>query len=324
MRRVSADLFGEIRSACARVADMARHVAIDERGVEALVVELAEMPAADPDLDPGHHRVGDDAATIAFVLTLNAINFGSGWFPFLAKRPGLSGYRTLASNLKEHFVRAGPWSAAELAGITPGDCAEVLGQDLAVAEAAELMTLFATAWNDLGRFVADRFSGRFERVVDAAAGSAAALVRSLSEMPFYRDVARYADFEVPFYKRAQITAADLAVAFEERGPGAFDDLDQLTIFADNLVPHVLRRSGVLVYAQALAERIDGEALIAPGSPEEVEIRACALHAVERCVAGLRERGSPMTAQQVDYLLWTRGQSPEMKATPRHRARSTFY
>jgi hypothetical protein len=186
------------------------------------------------------------------------------------------------------------------------------------------MALYATAWNDLGRFVAERYDGRFSRVVESAAGSAAALVRTLGDISFYRDVARYAGFEVPFYKRAQITAADLAVAFDQRGHGEFEDLDRLTIFADNLVPHVLRRKGVLVYEPVLARRIDAEELLTPGSPEEVEIRASALHAVERCVAGLADAGKPMTAQQVDYLMWTHGQSLEMKATPRHRARSTYY
>ena len=39
----------------------------------------------------------------------------------------------------------------------------------------------------------------------------------------------------PFFKRAQITPNDLALA----GVAEFDDLDRLTIFADNLVPHVL-------------------------------------------------------------------------------------
>jgi hypothetical protein len=50
----------------------------------------------------------------------------------------------------------------------------------------------------------------------------------------------------------------------------------------------------------------------------------ALHSVERCVAGLANAGIRMTAQQIDYLMWTHGQSPEMKATARHRARSTYY
>ncbi len=40
-------------------------------------------------------------------------------------------------------------------------------------------------------------------------------------------------------------AADLAAAFRGQGPGRFRDLDRLTLFADNLVPHVLRREGVL-------------------------------------------------------------------------------
>ena len=208
--------------------------------------------------------------------------------------------------------------------LNAADCADVLEQDLTVAEVGELMALYATAWNDLGRFVAERYDSRFSRVVESAAGSAAALVQALGDISFYRDVARYAGFEVPFYKRAQITAADLAVAFEQRGHGWFEDLDRLTIFADNLVPHVLRCKGVLVYEPELARRIDAEELLIPGSAEEVEIRASALHSVERCVAGLADAGIRMTAQQVDYLMWTHGQSPKMKSTPRHRARSTYY
>ena len=321
---MSENIFDVIRAASARVAAMARFVRIDDTAVGALVDEIARMPAADPDFDPGHHRVGDADATLAFVFTLNAINFGSGWFPYLSKRPDLSGYMTIATNLKEHFLRAGPWSADALRALTAADCAAVLGQDLRVTEVGELMALYATAWNDLGRFVAEGYDGRFSLVVESAAASAAALVQALGDIPFYRDVARYADFEVPFYKRAQITVADLSVAFEQRGYGGFDDLDRLTIFADNLVPHVLRCKGVLVYETELARRIDAEELLIAGSPEEVEIRGLALHEIERCVAGLADAGIPMTAQQVDYLMWTHGQSPEMKATPRHRARSTYY
>jgi len=50
-----------------------------------------------------------------YVITLDAINFGSGWFPYVEKRPGLSGYFTVAHALREHFEARGPWSAAELA-----------------------------------------------------------------------------------------------------------------------------------------------------------------------------------------------------------------
>ena len=62
-----------------------------------------------------------------------------------------------------------------------------------------------------------------------------------------------------FYKRAQIAASDLALG----GVAEFGDLDALTIFADNLVPHVLRCEGVLVYDEGLAAHIDAERLAAP-------------------------------------------------------------
>jgi hypothetical protein len=149
-------------------------------------------------------------------------------------------------------------------------------------------------------------------------------------MPYYRDVSRYEDLEVPFYKRAQLTAADLSAAFGGAGFGAFRDVASLTVFADNLVPHVLRRQGVLRYEEALGRRIDAGELLVQGTAEEVEIRALAVHAVERMLAQLRAEapgtGPPdtPTAQQLDSLLWNRGQRPEIKAHPRHRARCVYY
>ncbi len=98
------------------------------------------------------------------------------------------------------------------------------------------------------------------------------------------------EHEVPLYKRAQLLTADLAIAFDGQGPGSFHDLDRLTIFADNLVPHVLRVDGLLAYDDELLARIERGELIPAGSPEEIEIRAVAVHAVERIVAELRASG----------------------------------
>ncbi|MGH2824418.1 MAG: queuosine salvage family protein, partial [Thermoleophilaceae bacterium] len=98
----------------------------------------------------------------------------------------------------------------------------------------------------------------------------------------------------------------------------FHDLDKLTIFADNLVPHVLRVDGVLRYDPALAAHIDAERPLSPGEAER-EIRACAVHACER----LAER-TGIPPRVLDIRLWNRGQAPEYKAVPRHRTRSVYY
>jgi hypothetical protein len=102
------------------------------------------------------------------------------------------------------------------------------------------------------------------------------------------------------------------------GVADFWDLDELTIFADNLVPHVLRVDGVLVYDPELSARIDREELLPPGE-EEREIRACAVHACERIAARLN-----VPPRILDVWLWNRGQQPHYKAIPRHRTRTVFY
>jgi len=316
-------LFETIRSAAAEVTRRARSVALDDAALAKLAADLAAERPGLPGVDPAHQRLGGPAETLAFVVTLNAINFGSGWFPVLRKRAGLSGYLTVAGSLRERFEAQGPWSARELAGLRAPDCARLFGQE-GNAPAGELMQLFAGALADLGAFLLGGWGGRFEGPIEEAAGSAEGLVGLLARMPAYRDVSRYGDLEVPFYKRAQITCADLALAFDGRDAGSFRDLDELTLFADNLVPHVLRMHGVLGYVPELAARIEREELIPHGSPEEVEIRAVALHAVERLAADCAERGFAIRPAGLDQILWARGQAPAIKAVPRHRTRCTYY
>lgn len=313
-----------VRRAAAEVSRRARFVRIDPAGVAALAERLAREASPTPDYDTAHHHRGSPASTLAFNVTLDSINFGSGYFPYLRKPPGLSGYFTVATGIKRRFDEKGPWSAAGLGAIEANELAALLGQDLTVPEVRELIDLFAEALRDLGEWLVRRFAGRFEGPVEEAAGSAERLAELLTEMPFYRDVERYDGLEVPFYKRAQIVPSDLALAFGGKGFGEFRDLDRLTIFADNLVPHVLRCEGVLVYAPALLARIDAEDLLAAGSPEEVEIRAGGVHATELLVAAIRARGGRTCARDLDQLLWTRGQDPRIKAHPRHRTRCVYY
>jgi hypothetical protein len=289
------DLLNRIRRDCARIAAEARSVSIDVD--RAAAVEPGSAPALDPER---HYLEGSDADVAAYLLTLDAINFGSGWFPTLRKRPGCSGYYTVAWSLADRFRELGPWTNEELAAIDAPEVAAVLGQD----PGHELMALYAEALRQLGFFLGPRSP---LKLVEESAGSAERLATALADgMPFFRDVG--------FYKRAQIAANDLALA----GVAEFGDIDRLTIFADNLVPHVLRVDGVLRYDPNLAARIDAGELLPPGR-EETEIRACALHACEQIAAAT---GVP--PRVLDVELWNRGRLARYKAVPRHRTRTVFY
>ena len=318
-------VFDEIRTRCRQVADRARHVRIVRERIPEYVSPLLAQSLPVPSLDTVSHFVGAEEATIAFFMTLAAVNFGSGYFPHLAKRPGMSGYYTIATALTERFRSQGPFTAGELTDISAHDCAELFGQDLADPAMAELMSTFAVAWNDLGEDLITRFASSFTGCIEAANHMAASLVKILAEQTLFRDVSDYNGIEVPFFKRSQLLASDLSLALDGRGLGRFDDLDQLTIFADNLVPHVLRLEGILEYSESLSQDIEAERLIPAGTDEEIEIRACSIHAVELMIETAAESGVNWTARSVDQMLWHRGQDAQYKKCgKRHRTRTVVY
>lgn len=299
-------LCDRVRENAAELAANAAHVRID-------LDRMGQIePGHPPVLDPERHYLEGSREDVArYLLTLDAINFGSGWFPTLRKRPGCSGYYTVSWALADLWRAGGAWSNEQLRRMDAATVAGVLGQE----PGHELMGLYAAALRQLAGWLdgaraceaAEAAAGSVPTAGDQPMrGSAEAFAESLCAMPFYDDVG--------FWKRAQITANDFQLA----GLAEFDDVDRLTIFADNLVPHVLRVDGVLVYDEALATRIDAGELLPPGQ-EEREIRACAVHACELIAA---ELGIP--PRDLDVMLWNRGQGQRYKSRPRHRTRTVYY
>jgi hypothetical protein len=304
----SVSLPDEVRAACAWVADRAWAVRIDEAEIEGYAAGLA--PESESESGEERPAGRDTEAIAAFAICMNAINFGSGWWPTIRKRPGHSGYATMAAGVEERFASAGPWSPEELVAMDAATIAAVVGQD----PGHPLMPQFAAALRDVGTHLLTEHSGRYLGVVEAEE-SVPGLARTLSRWDSFADVSVYEEREVPFFKRAQLAAADLHRAGVAELPGA----KRLTAFADNLVPHVLRVDGILELAPGLTARIEAGELLVHGSPEEVELRACAVHAVEllAAVGG----GDPA---EIDSALWNRGRGRRFKSLPRPRSRNTAY
>ena len=179
-------LLDEVRARAEAVCKSARFVQVQTDVIETYALALPLEQARDAALDPESHYFGAPDETLAFVLTLDAINFGSGYFPKLTKRPGLSGYFTIATSLKECYEGESPLSAERLQALNAIDCTRIFGQtDNEEPAVAELMTLFSRALNDLGTYVLERFGGSFRALVAAADSSAERLLAILAEMPFY-------------------------------------------------------------------------------------------------------------------------------------------
>ena len=91
-------LTDEVRETCRSIAESARFVSIDLDALSALA------PGSPPALDAERHYLDGSAEDVAdYMLVLDAVNFGSGWFPTLRKRPGMSGYFTVAASLADRW-----------------------------------------------------------------------------------------------------------------------------------------------------------------------------------------------------------------------------
>jgi Queuosine salvage protein len=306
----SVSLPDEVRAACAWVMEQARDVRVEEGEVAGyaagLMREAAERPAEQSPF------ARDPEAVAAFAICMNAINFGSGWWPTIRKRPGLSGYGTMAAGVQDRFDVEGPWTPEELGAIDARGIARVVGQD----PDHPLMADFAAALRDVAAHLLADHGGRYLGVLEGV-DSIPALASRLAGWDAFADVSAYEGREVPFYKRAQLAAADLERAGVARLPGG----GRLTAFADNLVPHVLRVDGVLRLDPKLTAAIEGGELLPHGSPQEVELRAAAVHAVE--LLALATRGA-LSPARIDSSLWNRGAGRRYKSLPRPRSRNTAY
>jgi hypothetical protein len=302
----------EVRATCAWVMERARWVRVDEEQIAGYAGGLAEAVEATPDETPSSPSATDPEHVTAFAICMNAINFGSGWWPTIRKRPGHSGYATMAAGVTDRFAADGPWSAQELEVMDAATIAAVVDQD----PEHPLMPQFAAALRDVGAHLHAEHDGRFLGPVEAA-DSIPALAAAFAGWDAFADVSSYKGREIPFYKRAQLAAADLHRVGVADLPGVF----RLTAFADNLVPHVLRVDGILQLDPDLTARIEAEELLAHGSPEEIELRAAAVHAVELLAAAAK---GALTPAEIDSTLWNRGRAHRYKSLPRPRSRNTAY
>jgi hypothetical protein len=277
--------------------------------------------------DDRYHFHDGTERTVNWLLLLDALNF-CFWAEKDAPRWSieyqgevLNGYWAEAAALKRAVEEAIPlWDAQYLSTISP----EMMAHIFRGTQTIPLFEQRITHTREVGRVLLEQYDGQFAHAVEKVRGSAVQLALLLAhDFPSFRDRVYYRNCEVHFLKRAQICVADLHCSFRGKQWGAFTDLAQLTAFADYKLPQVLRYYGVLAYDPALAERVDRQEPLQPGSEEEVEIRAATVWACELLRRALLQRGSVMDAARIDQKLWLLGQN-STTMRPYHRTRTIYY
>jgi len=303
---------------------------------------IHSVPTPGPTWDTLHHFFDGTERTVNWLLLLDALNFcfwaekGQPRWSISYKGETLNGYWAEAAALTRAVEEGyALWDARYLSELSSVDLAAIFrgapsqGIDTTNLHASPVEIplfeqLLANA-REVGRVLLERFDGQFTRAIEEAAGSAVRLALLLAEhFPSFRDVASFRGQEVRFFKRAQICVADLHGAFGGQRWGAFTDFNQLTVFADYKLPQLLRHFGVLEYHPTLAERIDRQELLQPGSEEEVQIRAATIWACELLRQTINTASyEPVTAADIDLQLWLLSQDT-MNMRPYHRVRTLYY
>jgi Potential Queuosine, Q, salvage protein family len=189
----------------------------------------------------------------------------------------------------------------------------------------QLLDERAAILRTIGKTLVEDWGGRFHnfaastspRLYDGGNGFLESLVR---EFPRFDD--RVGD--VRFWKLAQLAVWIAEITLRPQGGLGFDDLHELTAFADYIVPAGLRAMGVLRYSDELARAVDGGVLIEAGSRWELELRAQTIVACDelcRCVNELRPPELRVIVPQIDARFWL----PFHKThAPHHLTRTTYY
>ncbi|PKI71297.1 queuosine salvage protein-like [Punica granatum] len=304
----------EVRASSAWVASRASHVVVDSSGIEKVMETIeGSIPKVEWDFE-GIHYFDGGPLTVQYLFVLDALNFC--FWP----DKDLS-YDHLASGLKDALLNdESAFDADRLQKYTGPQLRELLKWPRPLPLEDERLRLLHEVGVELER----SFGGKASNLVESSGKSAVKLVALVTRhFPGFRDHSIYKGHQIFLYKRAQIFAADLWGAFKGQGYGELHDIGAITIFADYIVPAVLRQLGVLKYSSALASTIEANSEIASGSEEEVELRACSVYAVEKMRELLSKKlGKQVLSVELDLWLWSCGiQCPSLQ---HHRTLSIYY
>ncbi|GKV53431.1 hypothetical protein SLEP1_g59958, partial [Rubroshorea leprosula] len=240
--------------------------------IEKVVENIKEsIPKVEWDYE-GIHYFDNGPLTVQYLLVLDALNFCFWPDKDLT-------YDHLASGLKEALLNdKSAFDADRLQQYTGLQLRELLKWPRPLPLEDERVRLL----HEVGLELENNFEGKASKLVESCGKSAVKLVALVTRyFPGFRDHSVYKGHQVFLYKRAQIFAADLWGAFKGQGYGEFNDIGSITMFADYIVPAVLKQLSVLKYSSTLSSIIDSNREIGPGSEEEIELRACTIYAVEK-------------------------------------------
>lgn len=318
------------------VWENAQFVSVDKEALERLVQNLKTEKLEIPNWRLPCLPEEDDENFVQFLGVTTAINF-CFWDPWTRERYRFidktgkewQGATAMSMAMKEAWERGVPILDAEfLSSVGFRELHQVFKSN------ESQIPLFAERTRILNHVGCSLLAQAksFWDVVESAEGHAfregnGIIWQFWMDFPFaFIDVSvhRLTNSELHFHKKAQLFVMMYhGRALDSNGKlPLIQDIDDIGVAADYVLPKILRHYEVLVYAPELAQKVDSWQIVERRSLEEQEIRAQTWQAMIL----LRERLSELRDENVsmlalDYLLWRRGRAID---APHHLTPTTAY
>jgi hypothetical protein len=277
---------------------------------------------------------------INFTALIDLLNFGSGFRYKLKEHCGRGAYETICYGVMAMVISDITFDAQFLCSIKLPDAASYFGFPLTEKDSEEPGELYLLAqhltramneaglalaqlgYPDFAHFIRDSI----QPAADERPKAVPLIDRLVKVFPPFNDTAVYKGQHVFIIKKAQLLAADLHRRFKIVEPKYFDfsDIDEVTVFSDNVLPAVLRKLGILEVVDNELVQVIANRQALPSGEKEVELRLCAVYACKKIVEYAKQAGKQMQELDLDYYLWNKGKDPEFRSFERHHTKDTYY
>jgi hypothetical protein len=197
------------------------------------------------------------------------------------------------------------------ANLTKSDLAHILRGNITIPLLDERLNII----NQVGKIIVTKYDKDFRNMISNINTAPELLNEIITNIPSFKDEAKYDGQIISFYKRAQALVESLAPIFN------LSHLDELTALADYILPRKLEEEGILKYDSDLSNKIRNQELIPAKSTYEIEIRANTIWAVEKLKHKLHSKNIILNSKEINDYLWITGNDCK---TNHHRTRTTSY
>ena len=182
--------------------------------------------------------------------------------------------------------------------------------------------------NNVGNTLVKKYGGDWinfiddgpKKLYDNGEGLVERLVRDFKR---FDDHSIFENEKVYFLKLAQLAFWGIQRELSKRY-FHIEDMENMTAFADYIIPVALESFGIVKYSSELKEKINSGILIDRGSIEEIEIRSTSIYVTAKLtelINNYKNEEEKIIIPQLDFKLWTDFHADER---PHHLTKTIMY